>query len=137
VAGIKEAGHTEIDPDTPYPLLVLAACPVDNRPAGAPRLYGQLNITVTEGSLAYRIYHKTRAAEPFTCNYELNPAYRKKLEAAGLKVSGISADGGARIIELPDHPFYIGTGFVPQLAPAPARPHPVIAAFLEAAVKYG
>jgi CTP synthase (UTP-ammonia lyase) len=115
---------------------VLAACPVDNRPAGAPRLTGKLNIRVTQDSLAYCIYQKSEVDEPFTCNYELNPTYRGKLEAAGLKVSGVSADGGARIIELPDRPFYIGTGFVPQLASEPGLPHPVIAAFLKAALKY-
>jgi CTP synthase len=115
---------------------VLAACPVDNRPAGAPRLTGKLNIRVTQDSLAYCIYQKSEVDEPFTCNYELNPTYRGKLEAAGLIVSGVSADGGARIIELPDRPFYIGTGFVPQLASEPGLPHPVIAAFLKAALQY-
>jgi CTP synthase (UTP-ammonia lyase) len=114
---------------------VLAACPVDNRPAGAPRLWGQLKIKVNRGSLAFRIYHKTEVSELFTCNYELNPDYRGKLEATGMKVSGTSADGGARIIELPDHPFFIGTGFVPQLASEPGHPHPLIAALLEAAVQ--
>jgi len=115
---------------------VLAACPVDNRAAGAPRLSGQLKIKVRKDSLAYRIYHKTDVVEPFTCNYELNPEYRGNLEAAGLKVSGVSADGGARIIELPDHAFFIGTGFVPQLTSEQGHPHPLIAAFLEAAVQY-
>jgi CTP synthase len=136
MAGLKEAGHLEIDPSTPQPLLVLAACPVDNRPAGAPRLSGQLKIKIREDSLAFKIYREMNVAEPFTCNYELNPAYRGRLEAAGLKVSAVSADGGARIIELPDHDFFIGTGFVPQLASEPGRPHPLIAAFLEAALKY-
>jgi CTP synthase len=115
---------------------VLAACPVDNRPAGAPRLSGQLKIKVNRDSLAFLIYRKTEVAEPFTCNYELNPDYRGQLEAAGMKVSGTSADGGARIIELPDHHFFIGTGFVPQLASEPGHPHPLITAFLEAAVQY-
>jgi len=125
----------EIEPDTTTPLLVIAACPVDNRPADAPRLSGQIKIKVRKDSLAYRIYQKTEVAEPFTCNYELNPDYRGQLEAAGMKVSGVSADGGARIIELPDHDFFIGTGFVPQLTSEPGHPHPLIAAFLKAAVQ--
>ena len=133
---MKEAGHTEINPNTSTPLLVLAACPVDNRPAGAPLLSGQVKIKVSQDSLAFRIYQKTKISEPFTCNYELNPEYHGRLEAAGLKISGVSADGGARIIELPDHFFFTGTGFVPQLASEPGHPHPLIAAFLEAAVKY-
>jgi CTP synthase len=133
---LKEAGHTEINPNTSTPLLVLAACPVDNRTAGTPLLSGQMKIKVSQDSLAYRIYRKIEVSEPFTCNYELNPEYRGKLEAAGLNVSGVSADGGARIIELPDHVFFIGTGFVLQLASEPGHPHQLIAAFLEAAVKY-
>jgi CTP synthase len=86
-------------------------------------------------SLAFCIYNKIDIAEPFTCNYELNPDYRDILEKAGLKVSGVSADGGARIIELPDYSFFIGTGFVPQLASRPNHPHPIIIAFLIAARK--
>jgi CTP synthase (UTP-ammonia lyase) len=117
------------------PLLVLAACPVENRPAGAPRLWGKLDIKVTPGSLAERIYGKTEVAETFTCSYELNPDYRGRLERAGLMVSGVSRDGGARIVELPGRPFFIGTGFLPQQSSGPGRPHPLITAFLEAALR--
>ena len=126
----------EINPNTSTPLLVLATCPVDNRPAGTPLLSGQLKIKVSQDSLAFRIYRKTEISEPFTCNYELNPEYRGRLEAAGLKISGVSADGSARIIELPDHVFFTGTGFMPHLASEPGHPHLLIVAFLEAAVKY-
>jgi CTP synthase len=135
VAGIKEAGHTEVDPNTPSPLLVLVSCPVDSRPAGAPRLWGRLKIKVSPGTLAFRIFRKTMISEPFNCNYELNPAYREKLDSSGLKVSGVSEDGGARIIELPGHRFFIATGFVPQLASEENKPHPLIVAYLKAALE--
>jgi CTP synthase len=118
-------------------LLVLASCPVDNRPEGATRLWGKLKIKVSPGSLAYRIYRKREVNEAFNCNYELNPDFRGKLEATGLKVSGVSEDGGARIIELPDHHFFMATGFVPQFTSEAARPHPLIVAYLEAALKFG
>jgi CTP synthase (UTP-ammonia lyase) len=52
-----------------------------------------------------------------------------------MRVSGISEDGGARLVELPDHRFYLGTGFLPQLSSEENRPHPLIGAFLEAAAK--
>ena len=133
---MEKAAHSEINPDTTTPLLVLVTCPVDNRLAGAPRLSGNLNIKINLDSLAFHIYNKSEVLEPFTCNYELNSEYLDKLEAAGLKVSGVSADGGVRIIELPDHNFFIGTGFVPQLTSEPGHPHPLIAAFLKAALKY-
>jgi CTP synthase len=117
-------------------LLVLASCPVDNRPEGATRLWGKLKIKVSPGSLAYRAYRKTQVNEAFNCNYELNPDFRGKLEATGLKVSGVSEDGGARIIELPDHHFFMATGFLPQFTSEETKPHPLIVAYLEAALKF-
>ncbi|MFH1032113.1 MAG: hypothetical protein V1767_06095 [Chloroflexota bacterium] len=114
-------------------MLTLVACPIENRPEGAPRLCGKLKIKVSPDSLAFRIYQRTEIDEAFNCNYELNPVYRKKLEASGLKVSGVSADGGARIIELLDHRFFIATGFLPQLSSEPTKPHPLIIAYIKAA----
>ena len=116
-------------------LLIMAACPVDNRPRGAPRLWGGLKIDIDPDSLAYRIYKSPRVEETFTCNYELNPVYRGRLEATGLKVSGVSEDGGARIIELTDYRFFVATGFVPQLSSEESKPHPLITAYLEAALE--
>ncbi len=116
-------------------MLVLSACPVDNRPRGAPRLWGGLKIEVIPDSVAFRAYHATKIEETFTCNYELNPEYRSRLESSGLKVSGTTAEGGARIVELPDHKFYLGTGFVPQLSSTENKPHPLIVAFLQAAAE--
>jgi CTP synthase (UTP-ammonia lyase) len=133
---MKEAGHTEMDPDAALPLLIQASCPVDNRPDGAPRLWGKLKIRLKPGSLAHSIYQKIETEEPFNCNYELNPVYREKLEASGLKVAGETPEGGTRIIELPGRPFFMGTGFLPQLSSEPDKPHPLIVAWLEAAVKY-
>ncbi len=82
--------------------------------------------------MAGKIYGKAEAAEPFNCNYELNPDYRGRLEAAGLKVSGESETGGARIIEMPDHKFFVATGFIPQINSESGRPHPLILAYLKA-----
>jgi CTP synthase len=126
VAGLKGAGSLEEDPETAIPLLVLASCPVDNRPSGAPRLWGYT------GTLAYSIYRQPEIEEAFNCNYELNPEFREKLEASGLKVSGVSENGGARIIELPSHPFFLATGFLPQISSTEENPHPMIMAFLSA-----
>jgi CTP synthase (UTP-ammonia lyase) len=123
-----------VDTDTSTPLLVLASCPVDNRPAGAPRLWGKLKIRIKIDSTAFGIYQKTEIEEPFNCNYELNPAFRGRLERYGMKVSGESADGGARIIELPDRRFYMATGFQPQLASEENKTHPLIVAWLKAAL---
>jgi CTP synthase (UTP-ammonia lyase) len=116
---------------------VLVSCPVDNRPDGAPRLFGKLKIAIIPDSLAYKIYKNTETQEPFNCNYELNPTFRGQLESHGLKVSGVSADGGVRIIELLDNRFFIATGFVPQLSSEVNKPHPLIVAYLKAALESG
>jgi CTP synthase (UTP-ammonia lyase) len=131
---MPQAGHLEEDPDTGYPLLVLSSCPVDNRPAGAPRLWGGLTIDILPGTLASRIYARTDVEEAFNCNYELNPEYQGILEKAGMKISGVSSNGIARIVELAENKFYVGTGFIPQISSTPERPHPLIAAFLKAAL---
>jgi CTP synthase (UTP-ammonia lyase) len=136
VCGLKNAGHTEEDPDAAVPLLILAACPIESRPQGAPRLWGGLKIDIVPGSLASRLYASNGIEETFTCNYELNPVYGEFLEKHGLKVSGTSADGGARIVELPGRRFFLATGFVPQMSSAENRPHPLITAFLAAAAEY-
>jgi CTP synthase len=124
----------EFNPDSTVPLLVPVACPVDSRPDGAPKLSGKLKIKVYPNSLAYSIYRKREIEESFYCNFELNHAYQDKLEKAGLKISGISEDGGTRIIELPDR-FFIGTGFVPQMSSEPSKPHSLIVAYLRAAME--
>jgi CTP synthase len=114
---------------------VLVSSPVENRPEGAPRLYGKLKIKVSPDSLAFSIYKQAEVEESFACNYELNPALRGRLEAGDMKVSGMSADGGARIVELPGHRFFMATGFLPQLTSEEARPHPIITAYIKAASK--
>ena len=106
---------------------------MDNRPEGATRLWGKLKIKIDPSSLAFQIYCKTEIEEAFNCNYELNPDFRGKLEAHGLRVSGISENGGARIIELPNRRFFLGTGFVPQFTSEKERPHPLVVAYLKAA----
>jgi CTP synthase (UTP-ammonia lyase) len=71
--------------------------------------------------------------ENYYCNFGLNPDYEKNLEAAGMRITGRDSDGEARILELGDHPFFIGTLFVPQTRSTETMPHPLIYGFLQAA----
>lgn len=116
--------------------MTLAHCAVDTMIENKPRLRGRLAIRITRNSLAYDCYGTTEAEEEFNCNYELNPEYRPVLEANGLKISGESEQGNARIAELPEHRFYLVTGFLPQLSSTVERPHPLITAFIKAALDY-
>jgi CTP synthase (UTP-ammonia lyase) len=97
-------------------------------------LVGQVQaIAVLPGSLAYQAFGKAETVEEFRCNYGFNRAYQDTLAAAGLKITGIDANGEARIVELPGHRFYMGTLFLPQLSSNQNNPHPLIRAYLEAA----
>ena len=120
------------DPNASTPLIVPVSCPVTERPEGAPRLWGKLKIKVRTDSLAYRIYQKSEVEETFHCNYELNLDFQEVLEASGLKVSGVSEDGGTRIVELSGHRFFLATGFLPQFTSEEKRSHPLVVAYLEA-----
>jgi CTP synthase (UTP-ammonia lyase) len=72
--------------------------------------------------------------EPFFCTFGLNGHYRPALEEAGVRFSGFDRDGEPRILELPGHPFFLATLFVPQAGPAAAAPHPLLVGLLEASL---
>ena len=91
-------------------------------------LVGQTHaVRIEPGSLAARLYGHTAASEDYYCNYGLNAEYRPRLEAAGLRVSGVGDDGEVRVVELAHHPFFLATLFLPQSRSAPGAPHPVLA----------
>ena len=73
--------------------------------------------------------------EPFACNYGVNEAFAGQIQSRQLRFSGYDHDGTARMAELPGHPFFISTLFVPQANSRPGNPHPLILAWLEAAFR--
>jgi CTP synthase (UTP-ammonia lyase) len=90
-------------------------------------------VLLVRGSVAQEIYGNAEAVEIFACNYGLNEEFTQQIASRDLKISGYDADGTVRIAELPGHPFYIATLFVPQMNSTPDKPHPLIVAFLRAA----
>ncbi len=132
--GIAGAGHTENDPDAAVPLIVQVACAVPDRADGAPLLSGTVRIRLVPGSRAAMALGVPAVEEEFTCNYELNPAFRAAFEAAGMTVAGVSDADEVRIVELAGHPFFVGTLFQPQLNSRPDAPHPLVLAYLDAAL---
>ncbi len=70
--------------------------------------------------------------EPYYCNYGLNPEYRQRLKAAGMVISGVGSEGEVRIVELPSHPFFIATLFLPQARSTVEHPHPLITGYAAA-----
>ena len=133
VAGMTNAVHTELTPQTDMPLLIKIACAVDKTKGKVPRMQGTFDINLVPGTEAFKLYGKTKISESYSCNYELNPDYQGRLVESGLTISGMDDDGKARIIEVHNKRFFMGTGFLPQLNSTPENPHPLILAFLKSA----
>ncbi|MBL4872880.1 MAG: CTP synthase, partial [Rhodobacteraceae bacterium] len=149
LAGIKDAGSEEFDHEaggkrfTPI-VYHLKEWVEGNRTiqrdasddkGGTMRL-GAYDAILAEGSRVAEIYGTTTISERHRHRYEVDMTYRDEIEATGLKFSGISPDGKLpEIVEIPDHPWYIGVQFHPELKSRPFEPHPLFASFVEAAVK--
>jgi CTP synthase (UTP-ammonia lyase) len=123
VMGIQEASHAESDPHASCLFITPLSCSLVGK---------TMEVNMKPGSRAAAIYKKTRAAERYYCNFGLNPAYQEQLESAGIEISGTDEAGEARIMELPEHPFFIGTLFVPQANSTKDHPHPIVVEFLRA-----
>ncbi|HYM15794.1 MAG TPA: hypothetical protein VEZ14_09555 [Dehalococcoidia bacterium] len=124
--------HAEYDAAAPHPFISLSWCPVDIE--GGTRLQGKLRVTIARDSLAFRILGVTRIEEEYHCNYELNPEYQPLFEGSGLRITGTGESGEARVVELAGAPFFLATLFQPQRRPKAEGPHPLITAFLAAAL---
>ena len=91
---------------------------------------------LAKNSLAERIYGDNLISERHRHRYEFNNAYLEEMEAAGLKASGRNPDTGlVEIVEIPEHPFFIGVQFHPELKSTPERPQPIFVAFVKAAME--
>jgi len=144
VAGIEGASSTEFGP-TEEPVIGLMTewmrgeeleTRQKNGNLGGTMRLGAYDAVLAKGSKAAEIYGTTRISERHRHRYEVNMRYRNKLEAAGLRFSGISPDGLLpEIVEIPDHPWFVGVQFHPELKSRPFEPHPLFASFIGAAVE--
>jgi CTP synthase (UTP-ammonia lyase) len=124
VAGIVDATHAETDPDASRIVVSALTC----------SLAGQtFAVTLVDGTAAYRAYGRLDAVERYYCSFGLNLDYLPALTAAGLVVSGTDADGEPRIVEVPAHPWFVATLFVPQTASTEGAPHPLLVGLVGAA----
>jgi CTP synthase (UTP-ammonia lyase) len=127
VSGIPEAEFEESEPGSPTLVITKLSCSLRGV---------EQEVLLTPGTTAAEAYGTDRASERFLCNYGLNNEYRDRIFSHGLRIAGTGLDGNVRIAELPTHPFFMGTLFVPQLRSEPERPHPLILAFVQAAATF-
>ena len=137
VCDLEGAHTTECNKDTPHPVISLQEEQKGIKDMGATMRLGSCDSIVHPGTLAANLYGGEQTIkEPHRHRYEFNPAYLEKLTEAGLIISSVSAaEGLVEIIELADHPFYIGAQFHPEFQSKPNRPHPLFSGFVKASLK--
>ncbi|WP_456590757.1 MULTISPECIES: CTP synthase [unclassified Blastococcus] len=143
LAGITGANSTEFDPSTPDPVISTMATQLDvvagRGDMGGTMRLGSYPAVLQKGSVVAAAYGSTEITERHRHRYEVANAYRDRLSETGLVFSGTSPDGTlVEFAELPAdvHPFFVGTQAHPELKSRPTRPHPLFAAFVQAAVDY-
>ncbi len=134
--GIADADSVEHGPGSQNYLIVPVSCAAPSGP-GAPKLSTPGRIRLKPGSLMARLCAAEEIQEEYFCNYEVNPAFRERIEAAGLAVTGVGPNEEVRALELPANRFFLATLFQPQLtSQASGQAHPLILAYLRAALKH-
>lgn len=137
VLGLHDAMTTEVSGITKYPIIDLMEDQKTTTIKGGTMRLGAYDCEIEKGSLAYSIYHSAKISERHRHRYELNNEYVEMLNKAGMKTSGKNPDTGlVEIVEIPDHPFFIGVQFHPELKSNPERPQPIFVAFVKAAIEY-
>jgi CTP synthase len=136
VCGLVGANSTEVDPDTPHPVIALMDQQRGVVQKGGTMRLGAYPCVLQEGSLAARLYGKRRISERHRHRYEFNNAYRELFMSKGMVFSGLSPEGDlVEIIELRNHPWFIGVQFHPEFKSRPFDCHPLFKGFIRAALQ--
>jgi CTP synthase (UTP-ammonia lyase) len=124
VIGLEDAQHAEYDPNASTLFVTPLSCSLVGR---------RMRVLLEPGTRAAAAYGTLEAEERYYCRFGLNPERQGLLHSRGLRVAGVDADGEARVLEIPEHRFFIATLFLPQAGSAPGRPHPLVVEFVRAA----
>jgi CTP synthase len=136
VLGIPDAHSTEMDPDTPHPVISLMEEQKHVSDKGGTMRLGAYECMLSAGSLSRAIYGADTVSERHRHRWEFNNDYLSAMERAGLMASGKNpATGLVEIVELPGHPFFIGVQFHPELKSTVENPHPIFVRFIGAALE--
>jgi CTP synthase len=134
--GLSDANSAEFDPTTANPVIDLMISQQEVEDMGGTMRLGLYPARLAEGSLARSQYGEELVYERHRHRYEVNNRYRKDLEAAGLRLSGVSPDDHlVEIVEIPEHPYFVASQFHPEFKSRPDRPHPLFAGLMAAAAR--
>jgi CTP synthase len=133
VCGLEKANSGEFDPNTPYRIIYKLRELIGVEEMGGTMRLGAWECVMETGSLAARAYGATKISERHRHRYEFNREFEKPLTDAGLRLTGASESGTyVEIVEIPEHPFFLGCQFHPEFKSKPLEPHPLFHAFIKA-----
>ncbi len=137
VLGYREANSTEHCSDTPYPFIDLMPEQKNITDMGGTMRLGNYKCLLNKGTYAYDAYQKEEINERHRHRYEFNNMYLEQITKAGMRVAGINPDHGlVEIVEIPEHPWYVGVQFHPEFKSRPIRSHPLFRELVAAAKRY-
>jgi CTP synthase len=138
VVGLEEANSSEFDPATAHRVIYKLRELRGVEELGGTMRLGAWTCKIEPDTLAHKIYGKDEISERHRHRYEFNREYEEPMTAAGLRISGSTPDGTyVEMVELPDHPHFIGCQFHPEFKSKPLEPHPLFRTFIGAAYEYG
>ena len=136
-AGLTGANTSEVDAGTPYPVIDLMPDQQNVEEKGGTMRLGSYPCRLVEGTRSHLAYGKVEIHERHRHRYEFNDLFREKLEEAGLRVAGVNPQRNlVEIVEVPDHPWYVGVQFHPEFKSRPNCPHPLFREFVAAALAF-
>jgi len=138
VCGLAEANSSEFDPATPHRVIYKLRELRGVEELGGTMRLGAWTCKIEPNTLAHRIYGQLEISERHRHRYEFNREYEETLTAGGLRISGSTPDGTyVEMIELPDHPHFVGCQFHPEFKSKPLEPHPLFKTFIGASYEHG
>jgi len=137
VAGLEEANSTEFDPKTPHPVIDIMQDQKELTTKGGNMRLGACPCRLSEDSFSIHAYGTADIQERHRHRYEFNNKYRDQIKQSGLRIAGVNPERDlVEIIEMPEHPWYVGVQFHPEFQSKPNAAHPLFANFIAAALKY-
>jgi|TARA_R100000479_G_scaffold51000_3_gene24196 CTP synthase len=134
VLGIKDANSTEMNPQTPNPVINLMEDQKSITDMGGTMRLGAWKCDVKADSIIGRVYNESTIEERHRHRYEYNNKYKEQLEAAGMIATGVNPDTQlVEVVEIPEHPWFVGVQYHPEYKSTVASPHPLFVAFVKAA----
>jgi CTP synthase len=135
--GFKDAHSTEMNPKTKHPVIDMMPEQKKITSKGGTMRLGAYTCEIARDSQAYKAYEKARVTERHRHRFEFNNQYQKEFEAAGMSLTGINPDTKlAEIVEVKDHPFFVGVQFHPEYKSTVLNPHPLFVRFVKKAIEY-